>query len=332
MSEPLFSAIIPTYNRAGFLPAAIESIVGQTMRDCEIIVVDDGSVDDTPAVVRSFGERVRAVRQENRGVSAARNAGIRLARGRWIVFLDSDDVWLPDYLQTHHALIQRHPEAVAILLNSTAIDVNGVPTDNFAEHQFYAALGGREELALPRGFGAVIDHHLTTLQSVAFARTALLNGRLFDEEITIAEDLDLIAEMALRGPFVFSSRSASRVIRRPGDASNLSAQFTRQELKTRRAWARVYQRFADDARLTSDERAAVARAHAATHRAIGNLHLLQANGREARSAYRRAWDLDRSPASAGRLLFSYLPLSLARLLLHKNRTAPPAGDSTTCAT
>jgi glycosyltransferase involved in cell wall biosynthesis len=95
---PLVSAAITTYNRARYLPEAIESVLGQTVDDLELIVVDDGSTDETEAVVAPYLDRVRYVRQENQGRSAARNRAVGMADGRFVAFCDSDDRWLPDRL------------------------------------------------------------------------------------------------------------------------------------------------------------------------------------------------------------------------------------------
>src|SRR5262245_39908172 len=96
---PNVSVVIPSYNSAAYLPAAIDSVLAQTARDLEVIVVDDGSTDDTPDVVARYGPPVRGIRQANAGVAAARNRGIAEARGRYIAFLDADDTWEPVKLE-----------------------------------------------------------------------------------------------------------------------------------------------------------------------------------------------------------------------------------------
>jgi glycosyltransferase involved in cell wall biosynthesis len=104
---PLFSVVIPVYNRADVLGGAIRSVLAQSEQDFEIIVVDDGSKDDPARVAESFGDpRIRFHRQINRGGGAARNAGIGLARGRFTAFLDSDDVYLPGHLATMRKLLE----------------------------------------------------------------------------------------------------------------------------------------------------------------------------------------------------------------------------------
>jgi hypothetical protein len=106
MAEPLFSVVIPVYNRAEPLRRALRSVLDQTCQDFEIVVVDDGSADDPKRVVEEIGDpRIRLFRQDNRGGGAARNAGIDRARGRLIAFLDSDDVFLPAHLVTMQRLL-----------------------------------------------------------------------------------------------------------------------------------------------------------------------------------------------------------------------------------
>lgn len=100
-----FSVVIPTFNRAKLLESALESVFAQEFGDFEVIVVDDGSTDETPELMHAIGEKVRYVRQENRGPGAARNSGIRVASGRYIAFLDSDDAWFPWTLATFARII-----------------------------------------------------------------------------------------------------------------------------------------------------------------------------------------------------------------------------------
>ncbi|WP_165364220.1 glycosyltransferase [Sporolactobacillus sp. Y61] len=104
------SVIIPTYNRGAFTVAAVKSVLAQSYSDYEIIVVDDGSTDDTRDLLKAFGDKIRYIYQENKGPSAARNAGIRLARGNYIALCDSDDRFLPDKLEKQMAFIHEHPE------------------------------------------------------------------------------------------------------------------------------------------------------------------------------------------------------------------------------
>lgn len=107
--SPHFSVIIPVYNGEAFVARAIESVLTQTWPAHEVIVVDDGSTDRTAEVVVSFADRVRYLRQENAGVSAARNRGAGMATGDWLAFLDADDWYYPDRLRWHAEAIVREP-------------------------------------------------------------------------------------------------------------------------------------------------------------------------------------------------------------------------------
>jgi glycosyltransferase involved in cell wall biosynthesis len=107
---PEISVIIPTYNREAFITHAIESVLAQTYKDYEIIVIDDGSTDNTKEQVEAYGDQVRYIHQENRGPSAARNKGIQNANGKYIAFCDSDDRFFPEKLEKQMNYIQNHPE------------------------------------------------------------------------------------------------------------------------------------------------------------------------------------------------------------------------------
>ncbi|HUI25680.1 MAG TPA: glycosyltransferase family 2 protein, partial [Candidatus Kryptonia bacterium] len=107
---PLVSVIIPTFDRRALVREAVESVLAQQSAAFELIVVDDGSTDGTGAALAPLTDRLRYLRHDNRGVSAARNAGVRIAQGEWLAFLDSDDRWLPNKLAVQLAYIAAHPE------------------------------------------------------------------------------------------------------------------------------------------------------------------------------------------------------------------------------
>jgi glycosyltransferase involved in cell wall biosynthesis len=122
---PYFSVILPTYNRAHLLPKAIQSVVDQTLRDWELIIVDDGSTDNTKAVVEKFqDERIRYIYQENQERSAARNNGINQAKGTFICFLDSDDYFLEKKLERYHDAIHGQ-ETTMLFYDALAFETAG---------------------------------------------------------------------------------------------------------------------------------------------------------------------------------------------------------------
>ena len=104
------SVVIPAYNIESYIERAIDSVLAQTRPADEIIVVDDGSKDATGEKIKAYGNKVSYVHQDNRGLSGARNTGIRHAAYKWIAFLDGDDEWLPNHLKLHTAVLERQPE------------------------------------------------------------------------------------------------------------------------------------------------------------------------------------------------------------------------------
>lgn len=112
MKTPLVSAVVPVRDGERFLAAALDSILGQNYKPLEVVVIDDGSTDGSAAVAAAFGNRVRYVYQESAGPSLARNAGLKLARGPVVAFLDADDVWLPHKLARHIEVMLLQPELV----------------------------------------------------------------------------------------------------------------------------------------------------------------------------------------------------------------------------
>lgn len=129
MNRPLVSVIIPTYNRAALLPRAVESVAGQTLADWELIVVDDGSTDQTPKIAEGlaarFPHRFTYLQQVNGGASAARNRGIDAARGDFVAFLDSDDEFRRDKLEKQIDLFRRRPELGLVYSDYSLMDLEG---------------------------------------------------------------------------------------------------------------------------------------------------------------------------------------------------------------
>jgi glycosyltransferase involved in cell wall biosynthesis len=129
--RPTVSIIIPTYNRGQFIGAAVQSVLNQTFQDFEVFVVDDGSTDQTSEIVHAFSsEKVQYVFQPNRGRSNARNHALGLAQGRYIAFLDSDDLYLPDKLAYQVAYMDSHLEIGMIYTSAYCIDENGMRMQN----------------------------------------------------------------------------------------------------------------------------------------------------------------------------------------------------------
>jgi len=123
--KPTIAVVIPTFNRAGYLATAIDSALAQTRPPDEIVVVDDGSTDNTAEVLARYGARVRAVRQDNGGEASARNRGVREAASTWIAFLDSDDAWEPEALERLEGAAARHPEVGLVAMRARVMSADG---------------------------------------------------------------------------------------------------------------------------------------------------------------------------------------------------------------
>jgi glycosyltransferase involved in cell wall biosynthesis len=121
-SSPMVSVVIAAYSAARWIAETLDSVLAQTFQDFEVIVVDDGSTDETPEVVAGYGSRVRYLRQENGGQPSARNFGIRAVRGSYVAFLDADDLWLPEKLQLQMDLLSRHPNLAWVYSDAIVFD------------------------------------------------------------------------------------------------------------------------------------------------------------------------------------------------------------------
>ena len=199
------SVIVRTYNRGYILADAVRSILAQTMTDLEVVVVDDGSTDDTPAVLAQFDDdRVRVVRHEtNRGVGAAGNTGIEAARGDIVAHLDSDDLWHPTLLETLVDFLDRHPEAAAVFCR-LEIQRNGEPASPPAATAFddlVARLGDPGEVLFTARdmYLCLLETEPITPCTVLIRRRVLQETRGYDETWRSGEDWELYLRMARAG-------------------------------------------------------------------------------------------------------------------------------------
>jgi glycosyltransferase involved in cell wall biosynthesis len=214
LPEPAVSIIIPTFNRSTLVLNAIDSVLNQTFRDFELIVIDDGSTDDTCEKLQPYSEAIRYHRQENRGVSSAQNKGVELARGRWISILGSDDVWLPTKLE-------RQMEAVAQLgcmFGACFTDCTLEGDPRYRESAFrIAGLNCRTKFApLEEPFGWILGpNDVIKMQSLIVLRSIFLELQGFDEQMVVSEDTDLIFRMAFLTKFCFVNEPLVRIDRTP---------------------------------------------------------------------------------------------------------------------
>jgi glycosyltransferase involved in cell wall biosynthesis len=199
-SNPLVSAIIPTYNRAHLVTDAVDSILGQTYPEVEIIVVDDGSTDDTLARLARYGSRIRVISQKNAGPAAARNRGIAAATGEFVAFLDSDDLWLPEKLERQVRMLERAGRSVPCCVSNITMRFHKGERSSFD----IAALHPDFE----EGIWTNVDEVLATRfllfnQAVLVRREVLEKVGGFDETLWLLEDYEIALRLSLEGPWAY---------------------------------------------------------------------------------------------------------------------------------
>ena len=183
--NPPVSVIIPTYNRAWCLAEALDSVMAQDFRDFELIVVDDGSTDETPSVLARY-PRCRVARMANRGVSAARNLGVEMARGRWVAFLDSDDLWMSRKLSCQMEFFAAAPRAL-ICQTQEIWRRNGKRVNP----------GKRHEKPSGMFFERSLELCLVSPSAVMMERALFCEMGGFDESLPACEDYDLWLRIGL---------------------------------------------------------------------------------------------------------------------------------------
>lgn len=219
----LVSVIIPTYNRERTIERAVESVLAQTWKSIELIVVDDGSVDRSVEVLAKYGDRIRVIRQKNQGPSAARNTGIKAAKGEIIAFLDSDDSWLPDKIERQAKLMERTADrgVGCCVCNANMVYTDGKTVTSFA----VAELTARQSEGIWRNPAEILaTRFLFFNQVVAVRREWLERVGLFREDLRILEDYDLALRLSLLGPWAFITEPL--VIWHGGEENSLSKGVT----------------------------------------------------------------------------------------------------------
>lgn len=209
-ATPLVSVVIASYNMAHFLPQAVGSVLRQTYPNVELIVVDDGSTDPTRSAMAPFlaQPNVRYVRQSNAGQAAAKNRGVREARGEYIAFLDADDFWADDKLAAQVPLLQRSPAVGVVYARIRYIDEQGKPDGECEDELFRGHVSGALFVSNFVGFGTAL------VKRECFER---LGG--FDESLRMGIDYDLWLRFSTRYQFDYIDRPLLHYRRWPGQMS-----------------------------------------------------------------------------------------------------------------
>jgi len=191
--------VIPAYNIAEFIGRAIDSVLAQTHKPDEIIVVDDGSGDNTAEVIKSYGTKVRYIYQENAGLSAARNTGIKAAGSEWIAFLDGDDEWFQDHLLLQLNLLKRNPELMWSAANCmSCLCGENRRAPNIEPAKAKALLGTKEYF---EDYFQAFQHHAAgNSDTMIIKRQTLHQAGLFRETMRCAQDIDMWFRIAMFSP------------------------------------------------------------------------------------------------------------------------------------
>lgn len=212
MHNPTVSVVVPAYNAAAFVRRAVDSVLAQTLVDHELLVVDDGSSDGTRDVLAGYGDRVRVLAQANAGPAAARNHGLREARGRYVAFLDADDWWLPAKLERQVALLDSRPELGFCSTATRVVTEGGAPAGDWP----CAAIDGPLLETLFVRSAAVSG----STSGVLARRDLLLAAGGFDEALRGFEDPDLWIRLAARAGYACIPEPLTVVVRTPGSVSS----------------------------------------------------------------------------------------------------------------
>ena len=308
-ATPLISVIIPAYNVAPYIGETLDGVFAQTFTNFEVIVVNDGSPDteEFERAVQPYSERVRYLKQENRGASAARNAGLRAARGELVAFLDADDVWSPNYLDEQLNFMREFD----CDLSCADAMIFGVSAD--AGRTYMESL---MEAAPSRGrvtFLELVNADRSLITSGVLARRdQILEVGLFDEALRNAQDLDLWLRLARHGARIAYQRRVLLHYRsRPNSLTGDAINSHQREL-------RVFDKIEQSYEFTPSERAEVASLirsrRALLEYELGKLHLLPGDFAQARESFAKANSLKPGWKSGLALLLTHVAPRLLQTL------------------
>ncbi len=210
--EKMVSVIIPTYNRESWIKDAVESVFSQSYLNYELIVIDDGSYDDTSKIIRSFGTKIRYFFQSNSGSSVARNKGLELSHGEWITFLDSDDLWKTEKLKKQMKILQKEPQ-----FKICYTDEVWIRNEKFVNP-------GKKHLKFSGWiYPQCLPLCIISPSSVVIHRSVLQEIGSFDPSLPVAEDYDLWLRISSRYPIKLLPQKL--IIKRGGHPDQLSKKY-----------------------------------------------------------------------------------------------------------
>ena len=206
------SVIIPTYNRGEVLDQAVKSVLAQTYKNYELIVVDDGSTDNTSRILRKFGNKIRYFSKLHGGVSSSRNFGLEKSEGSWVAFLDSDDYWLPEKLERQIQYVQEHQNILIVQTDEKWIR-NGVPVNPIKKHRKYSGWI----------FSKCLPLCIVSPSAVMIHQRIFNDVGVFDENLPVCEDYDLWLRIAYK--YQIDLIPEKLIVKTGGHSDQLSRQY-----------------------------------------------------------------------------------------------------------
>ncbi len=235
MTPPFVTVVMPVFNVERYLAIAIRSVLRQTYRHFELLIIDDGSTDDSVLIAQSFRDpRIRIIQQENRGLAGARNTGIRNARGEYVAFLDSDDAWAPTKLAAHVAHLQRRPRVGVSYAGSRLIDDNGRPLGILQKPKLEGVTAADVFMRNPVGNGSAPVIRRAVFKDIQGPYSADGRPGWFDEYFRQSEDIECWMRIALNTAWKFEGVEGALTDYRI-NSGGLSANIVRQF----ETWARM---------------------------------------------------------------------------------------------
>jgi glycosyltransferase involved in cell wall biosynthesis len=311
------TVVIPAFNAAAFLGEALDSVLAQTYQPLEVIVVDDGSEDETPQVAAAFASNVTYIRKERSGPASARNVGIRLARGEWIAFLDADDIWMPGLLEKlFRCSAQKGADLVfcdaQIMRNGCVEGGSCFERRGLKSRLGTAACSG--VLLNPLELLIELDHFVLT-GALLVRKDALTQIGLYDEALYCAEDLDLLLRLSLR--FRFAVVDQALMLRRV-HGQNMTHDRWTILTGTVNAFGKV-EEYASATAPGTRWRKVLQKRKARFLRAQGVLYLERGDFVSARKTWARSLHSSFTPTVAAYWFASFLPQSWVETLSNWNR-------------
>lgn len=203
---PQISVIIPLYNKGFIISKTLASVIAQTFTNYEIIIIDDGSTDNSVEKVKEFDDsRIQLFQQKNQGAATARNFGIEKANCELIAFLDADDYWFPNHLANLIEIHERYPNC-GIYANRylTKIAANRIITNNFTN-----SISDDFQGIIPDFFEASLINRVATSSSILVPKTILLQNNGFNKEVTSGQDLELWTKIGIKHPVAISNKTTA---------------------------------------------------------------------------------------------------------------------------